>query len=63
MSINDVQVKTYKRTTPLSEGKNISYNDEKPGEEGQLARVVTMKNNFVTRSGIKVSAPKKFIHD
>ena len=33
------------------------------GEEGQFARVVTMNNNFMTRSGRKVGAPKKFIYD
>ena len=34
-----------------------------PGEEGQFARVVTMNNNLMTRSGRKVRAPKKFIYD
>ena len=33
------------------------------GEEGQFARVVTMNNNFMTRSGRKVGAPKKLIYD
>ena len=61
----------YKRTTPLSKGKSLSYNNEKKphiiipalGEEGQFARVVTVNNNFITRSGRKVGTPKKFIYD
>ena len=71
MYINIVQGKICKGTIPLYKGKALCYNNEKkpniiipaPGEEGQFARVVTMNNNFMTRSGRKVGAPKKFIFE
>ena len=40
-----------------------SYNNSSPRKEGQFSRVVTMNNNFMTRSGRKVGAPKKLIYD
>ena len=53
---------TMVRTCPITM-KKPSYNNSSPREEGQFARVVTMNNNFMTRSGRKVGAPKKLIYD
>ena len=58
---------TYVDEDPEYESEIDSDNEDKQKddteEEEVFAGVVTMNENFVTRSGRKVGAPKKFMYD